>query len=339
MAKGHQGRGGGGGQQGQQINLNIATLWQQLTAANPAAEIAALENARGSRVLCLVYNETLEVPAQLSFAVIPPFEQALRGIGHVRKLDLFLRCLGGMTEIPWRLVSLLREFTDELGVIVSKYALSGGCHIAIAADDLLMTPFSVLGSVDPTRNHPLLPKDADGKPIPTSVQDLKHCMEFISSQLGEEHDSQDLAQIISALFEYVDPLALGALEQAYSLSRLITAKVLKTHRQPLDAAQIDNIVSFLSGKYFSHSFLISRADVQTDLGLAVTKPDAPLTVLIEQLGDFYDTQFRLAKPVVPPNATPFVRAGAFLNTTQLGWTELQLVDGAELKADQWQKYV
>lgn len=322
------------------VNVNLADLWQQMNAANPTALITALEQSRNSRVLCLTYNDTLAVHAQLSFAVIPPFEQALRDIGHAPKLDVFLRCFGGMAEIPWRLVSLLREFTDELGIIVSKYALSGGCHIAIAGDELLMTPFSALGSVDPTRNHPLLPQGADGKPIPTSVQDLKHCVEFISAQLGDKHNSQDLAQIISELFKYINPLALGALEQSYSLARLITKKILKMRRTPLDKEAIEKIVEVLSGEYCSHSFLISRADVEGDLGLSVLKPDNALTGLIEQLGDFYDTQFQLNRQIAPPNTAPFVRAGAFINTVNLGFVQTQLVDGGgELKADPWQKYV
>ena len=324
----------------QQIQINLQTLGQQLNAGNPAALMTALEQARGSRVLCLVYNETLPEPAQLSFGVLPPFESALRDIGHTPKLDVFLRCLGGQAEIPWRLVSLLREFTDELGIIVSKYALSGGCHIAIAGDDLLMTAFSALGSVDPTRQHPLLPKDAEGKPIPTSVQDLKHCVEFITEQLGDKHNSQDLAQIISELFKYVEPLPLGALEQAYKLARLITEKVLKTRRTPLDQAIIDKVVDMLSGEYYSHSFLISRNDVEQDLGLTVVRPDNALTAVIETLGDFYDAQFAAIHRITPPSDLPCIRAGAFINTTRVGWVEAQLVDGdGKLKVDLWQRYI
>jgi hypothetical protein len=327
-------------EQQQQVQIQIATLGQQLNAGNPAPLIAALEDQRGSRVLCLVYNETLPEPAQLSWAVLPPFENALRDVGHTAKLDVFLRCLGGQTEIPWRLVSILREYTDDLGIIVSKYALSGGCHVAIAGDDLLMTAFSALGSVDPTRQHPLLPKDAEGKPIPTSVQDLKHCVEFITEQLGDNHNSQDLAQIISELFKYVEPLPLGALEQAYKLARLITEKVLKTRKTPLDPAIIEKVVDMLSGKYYSHSFLISRKDVEQDLGLGVTQPDDALTEAIEDLGSFYDTQFATIRQIAPPNDLPLIRPAAFINTTRVGWVEAQVVGrDKKLLVDLWQRYI
>ena len=196
--------------------------------------------------------------------VIGALETVLAEMGRVSKLDLLLRTTGGMTEVPWRIVCLLREFTDELGVIVSRFALSGGCHIALSADELVMWPFSTLSSVDPTRQHPLLSRDpATGQPIPTSVQDLKHCIQFIREQFGGEKADGEKAQIpeliLSELFKYVNPLALGALEQSYALSRLITEKVLKTRKKaPLKPEQINNIVDVLSRRYFSHAFLISR---------------------------------------------------------------------------------
>jgi ClpP class serine protease len=152
------------------------TLINQLAIADATAQISAIEQARGSRVICLTYNDQPPGACNIAFAVTFALQDALSQMGRVPKLDLVLRTNGGAAEVPWRIVTLLREFTDELGVIVSGFALSGGCHIAIAADDLVMGPFSMLGPVDPTRNHPLLPKDAKDQPIPTSVQDLKHCI-------------------------------------------------------------------------------------------------------------------------------------------------------------------
>lgn len=312
-------------QQQIQFTPDPKILIQQLQlGAGSVPLIQAIEEKRGSRVLSLVYNEQPPFPSLLAFASIRPLENVLLEMGHVSKLDVFLRSTGGMAEIPWRIVSLLREFTDELGVIVARFALSGATHIAIAADDLVMTPFSVLGSVDPTRNHPLLPKDADGNPIPTSVQDLKHLLQFVKDQLGDSYPSQNLALVVSELFKYVDPLAIGALEQSYNLARLISRKVLKTRRTQLEKEKIDKIVSILSGEYFSHSFLISRADVETDLGLPVTKSDTELSPMIYNLNEYYDSQFARVVPAALNVQDPTVRAGAFIETTSSGWFIAQL---------------
>jgi hypothetical protein len=324
MARGHQGRrpnpqqqsAGGPLQQAQAMaaNLNPNALVQQFGVANARALIEAIENERGTRVLCLVYNES--IGAQLGPSLFQPLEKTLRRLGRVNALDLFLISTGGMAEVPWRIVSLLREFTERLGIIVPRMALSGATHIAIAADDLVMMPFSSLGSVDPKRAHPLLPKDADNKPIPTSVQDLKHCIEFIREQLGQNSTSQDLALIISELFKHVNPLAIGALEQSYHLSRLITRKVLKTHTEVLTDDHINSIVEKLAGQYFSHSFLISRADVESDLGLTVTKPDQALSDAITALENHYVNSFGTQAQANPPNPFPILTPLFFLQTTR-----------------------
>jgi ClpP class serine protease len=131
--------------------ITTQTITSQLNIADATPLITAIEKKRGSRVICLTYNDQPPGACQIAFAVATALQQALSEMGKVPKLDLILRTTGGAAELPWRIVSLLREFSDELGVIVSGFALSGGCHIAIAADDLVMGPFSMLGPVDPTR--------------------------------------------------------------------------------------------------------------------------------------------------------------------------------------------
>jgi hypothetical protein len=312
------------------------SMLAQLNIISAAPLISAIEQKRGTRVICLVYHESGSFPPALAYPVIPIFENILSETGKVPKLDLLLRTTGGMTEIPWRIISVLREFTDELGVIVSKIALSAGCHIAMGADDLVMGPFSTLGSVDPTRQHQLLPQDPKTKePIPTSVQDLKHCIQFVREQLGDSYPQQDLAMIISELFKYINPLALGALEQSYNLSRLITKKVLMTHKNPLPEAQVTKIVDILSGLYFSHSFLISRAEVETDLGLKVTRPDAQLLKLIGDYENYYASEFSKMVPVVPNSK---VHLSGLLETASTGYGLVQLIQGDKLISDPWLKF-
>jgi len=320
-----------------QLDSNALLKKRNLGAAKPLIE--AIERKRGTRLLCLVYNETPLAPTMLTPSVLMPLEQILSHLGKRPNLDLFLRCTGGIAEVPWRIVSLLREFSDKLGVIVSRIALSGATHIAIAADELVMTPFSVLGSVDPTRNHPLLPKDAENRPIPTSVEHLKHCIRFISEQLGESYPQQDLALIISELFKYINPLAIGALEQSYNLSKLITEKSLKTRKEPLKEGQIEKIVKQLAGEYYSHSFQISRSEVESDLELPVTKPDSELSSLISDLDNHYTEQFKIIEQVSPPDAEPLFGLASVIQVADSGWAMVQILkqDG-KVMTSPWTKF-
>ena len=84
-------------------------------------------------------------------------------------------------------------------------------------------------------------------PIPISVEDLRHCIRFIREQLEESYQKQNLALIISELFKYINPLAIGALEQSYNLSKLITRKSLGSRNVKLEDTQIEKIVLRVSG--------------------------------------------------------------------------------------------
>lgn len=319
------------------IQINPQTILSQLKIADGRKQLAAIEKERGTRVLSLVYNESPPTPAGLGFPVIGPLEVVLQQMGRAEKLDLLLRTTGGLTEVPWRIISLLREFTDHLGVIVSKIAMSGGCHIAIAGDDLVMGPFSILGSVDPTRAHHLLPKDPNtNQPMPTSVQDLKHCMEFVKDQFKDQPEAErDFSVILTELFKHVHPLALGALEQSYSLARLITEKALRTRKTALSDDRIKEVVDRLAGRYFSHAFPISRSEVESDLGLPVVRPDAELSAAIEDYEKYYLNEFQRGVSIAPN----MMRVGGLMETTGVGFAIVQITRPvATLVSDSWLKF-
>lgn len=317
------------------VALDFNNMIRRWNPADCSELISRIEDKRGSKVICLVYNDAPPAPCYLAPALLTPLSKVLSAIGKATKIDLFLRSIGGVAEVPWRVVTLMREFCHELGVIVPQFALSGATHIAIAADELVLTPWSVLGSVDPIRQHPLLPKDAEGKPIATSVQDLKHCIQFIREQLGEVYSSQNLAVIIAELFHHIDPLAIGALEQSYSLSRLITEKVLKSRNKPPSQEVINSIQDKLGGGYFSHSFLISRREVETDLELPVFKPDQDLLELINGLNDLYNREFSRTIEAVAGNQQPIFKAGGYLQCRELGFLIGQVLKDGQLLTDPW----
>lgn len=226
----------------------------------------------------------------LRFQAVRPLYEVLEPMGHQDRLTLFLRSTGGIAEVPWKIVSLLREYAKHLTIIVPDIAHSGATHITLAADTLIMTELATLSSVDPTRRHPLLPKDKEDNPIPMSVQDLKHCVEFIKGQLGKDYSGAEIAAIIGELFNHVHPLALGAIEQSAELSKLVTRKVLATRQQALSPEQVEKIVEQLAGKYYSHVFPISRTDVERDLGLKVTAPSGSLKAAMEALLGYYERE-------------------------------------------------
>lgn len=224
--------------------------------------------------------------------VLPLYDQLERLRPDKGKpLDLFLYSRGGTTETPWKIVSMLREFFPGFNVLIPYRAHSAATHIALGAEELVMGPMSEISPVDPTRMHPLLPKGSDDNPIPISVQDLKHCISFLRNEAKDRYTAEAIAEIYTALFEYINPLALGAIEQSYRLARLISRKILETHLNPArDAKKIHHVVNLLSAEYQSHAYPINREEVATDLELNAVKPSGDLWKAMWNLYLYYRDQ-------------------------------------------------
>lgn len=221
------------------------------------ALLTALEQRRGRPAIVYWTGPfaKMSIGVELSF-----FDQLTALGGHKPAIDLVLCTNGGDTEAPFRVVNLIREYCDEFSVLVPHRAASAGTLLAMGANELVMTPLSALGPIDPSRRHPLLPRSEGAKEAePISVQDLRHAMQFIreSAPAGVAYTPEALAQIFGALFEKIHPLAIGAIEQSYALAKLVGRLCLETHMNPAtEAPQIEAIVNRLCDSYKSHMFQI-----------------------------------------------------------------------------------
>lgn len=286
----------------------------QAPAAQPAAQtdksqlkklIENLEKARGSRVIVYWTSDL----ARISEAAVIPLYDQLKAIGKTDKLDLFLFTRGGDTEVPWRMVSLIREFCDTFGVLVPHRASSSGTLLALGADEIVMTPLGVLGPIDPSRTHPLLPKaSGSDDPEPVSVQDMRHAMQFIREAAGTDKEMpytpEAMAQIFTALFDKIHPLAIGAIEQSYALSKLIGKRCLETHMNAdTDSAKIGEIVDRLCDGYKSHGYQINRREAR-EIGLsAVDASDEVEVAMTELYRAYVESPFHLLETPPRPNTT------------------------------------
>lgn len=251
----------------------VAAEKEQLTPL-----IRAVEQARGGNRLIVYWLTDL---ARISEAVVSSLYDQLSVIGKQEKLDLFLFTRGGDTEAPWRIVTLMREFCNRFAVLVPYRAHSAGTLLAMGADEIVMTSMGVLSPIDPSRSHPLLPRrEGATESEPISVQDMRHAMTFIRDTARPSNEMtytpEAMAQIVTALFDKIHPLAIGAIEQSYALAKLIGARCLSTHMTSLDdKARIDEIVNKLCDDYKSHAYPICRKEAQ---GIGLKVVDAPPNV-------------------------------------------------------------
>src|SRR3981189_3924484 len=130
-------------------------LRQRVQDAMRMRKIAQLEALRNSRVILVVHRQ--ETMRLLGFPIaryidINDSEDVLRAIqmtGDDVPLDIVLPPPGGLVVAALQIARAIRGHKAKVTVFVPHYAMSGGTLIALAADEIVMCPHSVLGPIDP----------------------------------------------------------------------------------------------------------------------------------------------------------------------------------------------
>ena len=233
--------------------------------------IKRLEKLRGSSVISFLTSLRPNVPSQMAEDSVRVFfdHLTLLPARPVEKLDVFLCSNGGSGTVPWRLVSLFREFAKTFAVLIPYRAYSAASLLALGADEIVMHPFAELGPIDPTVSNEFNPTEANtGRRLGISVEDVTAYVNFIKSTVGITHEDE-LVRAIEILAQKVHPLALGNVERFLSQSRMIAKKILRTHMKEPDEHTIDEIVENMASKLYFHGHPINRREAKNDLKLKV----------------------------------------------------------------------
>jgi ClpP class serine protease len=128
---------------------------QRFLEASRQRLIAKIERQRKSRVILLVHRQ--ETMSFLGFPVfryidINDSEEVLRAI-HLTDpsvpLDIVLHTPGGLVLASLQIARAIHKHKGKVTAFVPHYAMSGGTLIALAASEIVMSEYAVLGPVDP----------------------------------------------------------------------------------------------------------------------------------------------------------------------------------------------
>jgi ClpP class serine protease len=130
-------------------------LKQRLLEASRQRLLARIERKRGSRVILLVHRQ--ETMSLLGFPVmryidVHDAEDMMRACEMTDPevpLDIVLHTPGGLVLSSLQIARAVRRHKGKVTAFVPHYAMSGGTLIALAADEIVMSPHAVLGPVDP----------------------------------------------------------------------------------------------------------------------------------------------------------------------------------------------
>jgi hypothetical protein len=258
--------------------------------------IEEIEKLRESKVICYLTSVRPNVGAQMGEDAVRVFFDHLLLLPErpVKKLDIFLCSNGGSGVVPWRLVSLFREFAEKIGVLIPYRAYSAATMLALGADEIVMHPFAEMGPIDPTVSNDFNPVDQSTQQrVGISVEDVKAYVGFVKETVGIRHEDE-LIKAIEILAQRVHPLALGNVERFISQSRLIARKILLTHMtEETSKHEIDDTIETLASKLYFHGHPINRKEARLELGLKVAENVPPaLETAMWKLYLEYEKDFR-----------------------------------------------
>jgi ClpP class serine protease len=154
-----------------------------------------------------------------------------------RPIDLILHTPGGLVLAAMQIARAVEAHPGKVTVFVPVYAMSGGTLIALAADEIVLGEFSVLGPIDPQiAGFPAasIVRVAKSKPV-EHIFDLT----LVLADMGEKA----LAQV-----------KRGAVE-------LLTPR--------LDQASAEKLAEKLAGGHWTHDYALTAHEA-SELGLPVT---------------------------------------------------------------------
>lgn len=256
--------------------------------------IAQIEEARGSKVICLVTGDRPIAPTMIADDLLRPLYDHLLEIsrsGKVNRIDLVLYTRGGSVETPWKMATKIRQFCQQFSVIIPYKAYSAGTMVALGADTIVMSPMSELGPIDPALQ---LKGDAPGRTFllpELGVEDVAAYLSFLKER-ARLTDQAALAETIKALAEHLTPTLLGRMERTYSHIRLVARKLMSLQKPPLSEATIDAIADGLTEKMYAHGHGIGVDEAQS-LGLRVERMEGSLDALVWNLFLDYEAEMKL----------------------------------------------
>jgi len=231
----------------------ITTRWY---AMRRAQAIRAIEAKHNSRVITMIHRQ--ERRSLFGFSVFRhiDLEDAQAIIAAIKDtppdmpIDLVLHTPGGLVLAAMQIARAVEAHPAKTTVYVPIYAMSGGTLIALAANEIVMGEFSMLGPIDPQiigLPAASIVKARDSKPV-ANVFDLtlvladmsdkalaqlrrgavelltprmeQAAAEALAAKLTDGHWTHDYALIASEAKELGLPVKLGIPPEVMALMRL-----------------------------------------------------------------------------------------------------------------------
>lgn len=191
------------------------------------------------------------------------------------RFDVILESSGGSIDSAYNIGLLLRRYaSDELNIIIPRWAKSAATIIACAGNKIEMTPIAELGPVDPqiTMLSPLEKRYEEFSPL-----DMNSTLQLIRDEF-----QQGNTQLAQGLLERLQfPLTLGGIKKSLDIGVHYIERLLSSRMFKDDLNQAKKTARALVHNYSTHAFCID-CDEATSIGLkAEMLPDEQIDCIWE----------------------------------------------------------
>ncbi len=275
---------------------------------------------------------------QIAQDILPLFYQILGGISKGEKLDILIYSSGGQIDVPWPLVNLMREYSDDIHAIIPWRAHSAATLLVLGANEIGMGPLASLSPIDPQFQLKL----ADKQIVGAGVEDIYGYYRLINEILSL--NSAGRSEALKLLASRVTPEVLGKISRVRREIRIIATNLLHLHMN--ENVKIEKIVKALVEDLPSHQYLINRKEA-AELGLPVYHLDKKTENLSFKILESYMNEASMGEVGMAvdfgPDAVKTIDMNrAFIETKDRGFTFRSKYtfhrDGkVDRKGDKWEE--
>ena len=210
---------------------------------NRLKAIQAIEKARGSRVITMIHRQEkrslfgFNVERHIDLEDAQTIIAAIKETPPARAIDLVLHTPGGLVLAAMQIARAIEAHPGKVTVFVPVYAMSGGTLIALAADEIVLGEFSVLGPIDP------------------------QIAGFPAASILRVRQSKPIEHIFDLTLVLADMSEKALTQVKRGAVELLTPR--------LDQASAEKLAEKLAGGHWTHDYALTAQEA-AELGLPVT---------------------------------------------------------------------
>ncbi|HMD69657.1 MAG TPA: hypothetical protein VKF42_12305 [Chitinivibrionales bacterium] len=203
----------------------------------------------------------------------------LSAMPFTKRLFLCLTSTGGNGLASLRIANLLRKHCESLVVLVPTCAASAATMIALAADEIWLAPHANLSPVDTKIHHALAPVNQTNDQVGVGQDELTRII-----ALWRKESKGSPSNPYAALWPYIHPLVVGAVDRANSLSLKLCDALMSFHIS--NAALRTKIATMLTREYPAHGYPIMLSEARR-IGIPAKEMKPNIEKVLSDLQRYY----------------------------------------------------